>query len=198
MKIIDDITNFIFLEDKPEKVDIIFIPGGSYAELAEKAAELWNSGYAPIILPSGKYSSKRGYFPKPSSKAEKYNGKYNTEWEFLKAVLIENGVDEKAILREDKAENTYENAFKSREVTDKLNIRINKAIICCKAFHARRCFMYYKWAYPDAEIIVCPSEVQGINRNNWFTTKNGVEKVMDELMKSGLQFKDYIRELTKD
>ena len=140
MKTIDDITNFIFLESNPEKADIIFIPGGSYAELAEKAANSWINEYAPLVLPSGKYSVKRGYFPNPLSKAEIYNGTYNTEWDFLKDVLIKNGVDENRILREDNAEFTYENAFKSREITDKLNLHINKAIICCKSFHARRCF----------------------------------------------------------
>lgn len=31
IKIIDDTSNFIFLEDEPQKADIIFIPGGSYA-----------------------------------------------------------------------------------------------------------------------------------------------------------------------
>jgi uncharacterized SAM-binding protein YcdF (DUF218 family) len=198
MKTIDDITNFIFLENKPKQVDIIFIPGGSYAELAEKAAELWSGKYAPLILPSGKYNPKRGYFPKPSSKAEKYKGTYNTEWDFYKDILLKNGVDESVILREDNAESTYENAFKSREITDRFDSQINTAIICCKAFHARRCFMYYKWAYPSTEIIICPSEVQGINRDNWYSTENGIERVMGELMRSGSQFKDYIMESMRE
>ena len=198
MKTIDDITNFIFLESNPEKADIIFIPGGAYAELAESAAELLRNEYAPLVLPSGKYSVKRGYFPSPLSKADKYTGTYNTEWDFLKDVLIKNGVDENRILREDNAEFTYENAFKSREITDKLNLNINSAIICCKSFHARRCYMYYKWAYPNTKIIICPSEVQGINRNNWFTTEIGVERVMGELTRCGSQLKDYIMEFTKD
>ncbi|MBZ9687450.1 YdcF family protein [Clostridium estertheticum] len=198
MKTIDDITNFIFLESNPEKADIIFIPGGSYLELAERAAELWINEYAPLILPSGKYSIKRGYFPKPLSKSEIYSGTYNTEWDFLKDVLIKNGVDENTILREDNAQFTYENAVKSREITDKLNLHIKKAIICCKSFHARRCYMYYQWAYPDTEIIICSTEVQGINRDKWFTTKNGVEIVMGELTRCGSQLKDYIMEFTKD
>ncbi|MGV8981707.1 YdcF family protein [Clostridium sp.] len=198
MKTIDDITNFIFLKDNHEKVDIIFIPGGSYAELAESAAELLRNEYAPLVLPSGKYSVKRGYFPSPLSKSDKYTATYNTEWDFLRDVLIKNGVDESRILREDNAEFTYENAFKSREITDKLNLNINSAIICCKAFHARRCYMYYKWAYPNTKIIICPSEVQGINRNNWFTTEIGVERVMGELARCGSQLKDYIMEFTKD
>ncbi len=44
MKYIDDITKFIFISDEPIKADIIFIPGGSYPEIAETAAKLWNIG----------------------------------------------------------------------------------------------------------------------------------------------------------
>ena len=37
-RIVNDITDFIFLEDRLEKADAIFIPGGSYPELPERAA----------------------------------------------------------------------------------------------------------------------------------------------------------------
>jgi len=37
------------------------IVGGSHPELAEKAAELWNDGYAPIIFASGGVSVKTGF-----------------------------------------------------------------------------------------------------------------------------------------
>lgn len=195
MRTIEDITNFIFLEDKPQQADIIFIPGGSYAEIAEEAARLWCKGYANIILPSGKYSVKRGYFPGPLSKADKYNAKYATEWEFLKAVLVENGVHETAVLREDKAEYTYENAVLSKENTDKLNLDVKKAIICCKSFHARRCLMYYQYVYPKTEFIICPSNVQDIAKENWFKSEVGIERVMGELMRCGSQFKDMFKAL---
>lgn len=193
MKTIDDITNFIFLKDQPVKADIIFIPGGSYAEIAEKAAMLWHKDYSHIILPSGKYSVKQGYFPSLLLKADKYNKKFNTEWEFLKEVLVQNGVDETAILKEDNAENTYENALYSKKITDKNNLTIKKAIICCKSFHARRCFMYYQLCYPQTEFIICPSEIQGVNKENWFKCDDGIEKVMGELMRCGSQFKDLIK-----
>ena len=32
-------------------------------------------------------------------------------------------------------------------VTDKLDMEIKTAIICCKSFHARRCLMYYETVY---------------------------------------------------
>jgi uncharacterized SAM-binding protein YcdF (DUF218 family) len=197
MRTLTDITNYIFIEDNPEKADIIFIPGGSYAEVAEKSAELWNNKYAPFILPSGKYNPKRGSFSGLLSKMDIYSGVYATEWEFLKEVLLNNGVDETSVIREMNAENTYENAFNSRNVTDKMNMNIKKAIICCKSFHARRCLMFYQWAYPETDFLVCPSNVQGICKDNWFTTEHGIERVMGELTKCGSQFKEYIIQINK-
>ena len=44
------------------------------------------------------------------SKKEIYGGDYETEWEFLKNVLLKNGVPEEAILMENQATFTYENA----------------------------------------------------------------------------------------
>jgi uncharacterized SAM-binding protein YcdF (DUF218 family) len=192
MNLIQDITNFIFVEHKLEKADLIVIPGGSWPEPTEKAAELWLKGYAPYILPAGKYSCKRGYFAGPLAKQDIYNKAYNTEWEFMRDIALTSGVNSEAILREDCSENTYENAFKSREVTDSLNLNIKKAIICCKAFHARRSLMYYSWAYPETEFIVYPVEVQGVNKNNWFSTTYGTDRVMGELMRCGAQLKEAI------
>ena len=59
MHFIEEFTNMIFLEDQPEKSDIIFIPGSGHAALAHTAARLYHSGLAPLILPSGKYSKDR-------------------------------------------------------------------------------------------------------------------------------------------
>ncbi len=195
MKTITDISDFIFIEDEPKKADIIFIPGGSYSELGEKAAKLWCNNYAPLILPSGKYSPLNNRFLKPSSKADIYTNVYETECDFFVDVLTKHDVNKEAILKEDKAENTYQNAFKSRELTDKLGLKIDTAIICCKNFHSRRCLMYYQWAYPETELLVCSSEVQGIRKDNWFTLEKGIDRVMNELMKSGEQFRNYIKEI---
>lgn len=35
------IEDFMFIEDKPEKADVIFVPGNGYPQMAEKAAELY-------------------------------------------------------------------------------------------------------------------------------------------------------------
>ena len=91
--------NFIFVEDRPEKADIIFVPGNGYPQMAERAAALYKEGYAGLILPSGKYSITAGCFSGVLSKEEEYAGSYRTEWEFLRDVLIKNGVAPEHILK---------------------------------------------------------------------------------------------------
>ena len=102
-KFLQQLTDFIFVEDLPEKADIIFIPGSGFPQLGEEAAGLYHRDYAPCILPSGRYSILTGHFGGVQEKAELYAGEYETEWEFLKEVLVKNQVPQSAILREDQA-----------------------------------------------------------------------------------------------
>ena len=176
------------MEDSPEKSDVIFIPGNGYPHMAERAAQLYKENYAPYVLPSGKYSVTKGCFSGVLAKKEKYTGTFSTEWEFLRSVLLDNGVLEQAILREDNATFTYENALYSRKVTDAAGIVVRKGILCCKACHARRCKMYYQIAYPKAEFFVCASDADGITRKNWNSTEEGIQAVMGELERIIRQF----------
>lgn len=82
-RIINDITNFIFVEDKPQKVDAIFLPGGSHPEQPEYATELYRKGYAKWLVPSGGVSVKRHKWPGVRSKADVYNGNYQSDCEFF-------------------------------------------------------------------------------------------------------------------
>ena len=45
-KFLKSSEEFIFAENKPEKSDIIFVPGNGYPQMAEKAAELFKKGMA--------------------------------------------------------------------------------------------------------------------------------------------------------
>lgn len=182
------IEDFMFIEDKPEKADVIFVPGNGYPQMAEKAAELYRNGFAPKILPSGRYSITAGRFTGVLDKKECYCGTYKTEWDFLKDVLMQNGVPEEAILKEDQATYTYENAIYSRQVTDHAELEIERAILCCKSYHARRCLMYYQLLYPKTEFYVVPVNADGITRENWKKNEEGIDAVTGELSRIVKQF----------
>lgn len=187
-RMITDISNFIFVSDEPEKVDAIFLPGGSFPEQPEYAAELYRQGYARWLVPSGGISVKRDKWPGVRSKADKYNGDYQSDCEFLTDVLLKNGVPASAIIGEDQSGHTRDNAFLSREVVDKSGVAIHTALIVCKAFHARRCLMLYQMAFPDVDIKVCPVHCYNITRDNWYESKTGIDRVLGELARCGNQF----------
>ena len=193
-KIIADITNFIFVEDKPQKVDAIFLPGGSHPEQPEYAAELYLKGYAKWLIPSGGVSVKRDKWPGVRSKANIYNGDYQSDCEFFTDVFVKNGVPASAIIGEDKSGHTRDNAFLSRRVVDEKGIEIKTAIIVCKAFHARRCLMLYQMAFPDTTFYVCPVVCMGTTKDNWYKSEQGIDRVLGELARCGNQFVGDIKE----
>ena len=210
---IDDITAFIFLHDAPQKADILFIPGNGHAEPSEYAAQLYHSGYAPLILPSGRFSVTAGEFDGQKSGARRYEGRFETEWAFMRAVLLANGVPDRAILREDEATFTYQNAIYSRRRTDAEKLTVRRAILCCMPVHARRAKMYYQTLFPETQLLLCPAPGTAITRENelyylhtehgdvctrenWMFEPDGIDQTLGELTRCGSQFHDILREIT--
>ena len=193
-RIITDISNYIFIADAPAKVDAISLPGSSHPAQPEYAAKLYNQKFAKWIIPSGGVSAKTGYWPGVREKADIYTGNYKSDCEFFTDVLQKNGVPSSAIIGENRSGHTRDNAFMSRKVVDKQGITVKTAMIICKAFHARRCLMLYQMAFPDVQFIVCPVHCFNITKENWFTTEQGIDRVLGELARCGNQFIGDIKE----
>ncbi len=195
-RIITDISDYIFTSDKPEKVDAIFLPGGSHPEQPEYAAKLYHQGFAKYLIPSGGVSVKASKWHGVRSKSDIYDGDYKSDCEFFTDVLTKNGVPKCAVIGENKSGHTRDNAFFSRKAVDENGITVKSAIIVCKAFHARRCLMLYQMAFPEARILVCPIHCYNITKDNWYTTEQGINRVLGELARTGNQFigdiKDYL------
>ena len=185
------VTDFIFVEDQPEKADVILIPGSRKVEHVIRAAELYRAGYAPYVLPSGRYGVKLGGFvPLEEPLRSAYPGSFETEWELHRAVLMKHGVPEEAILREDQATYTWENAQFSRDVLRKAEIPCKTAILCCKGYHARRALLYYQAAMPETRLLVCPVQTSGCARDDWYLTEKGRSRVLGEVQRLGGQINE--------
>ncbi|MYL54927.1 YdcF family protein [Pontibacillus yanchengensis] len=174
----DCITDFIFVETDISPADVILVPGADHPQLIEKAVALYKQGLAPYILPSG------GYKPHVGA----------TEWSYLSNIGIRNGVPEGAILKEDKAQHTLENARFSLEVLKQKDIALNKVIIVCKACHSRRALLCYQKVFPkEVEFLVSPVvDRYGITKDNWFLSEIGISRTMTEVQKIGKYFGDFI------
>lgn len=194
LKWMKDIADFIFLADAPAPADVIFVPGNGHALPSELAAQLYHKGYAPRILPSGRYAIGTSGFAGQKSGSRCYGNEFETEWAFMRHILIENGVPADAILREDEATYTYQNAIYSRRRTDAEKLVISRAIICCMPVHARRCRMYYETLYPDCELLVCPAPGADVTRENWLKSAEGIDAVLGEMERCGGQFHDILKD----
>ena len=190
MKFLRDITEFIFLEDLPKKADIIIVPGNTWPQPARRAAALYHEGMAPYIVVSGRYSKGQQTFAGAACEGDRYKGAYMTEADFLTDVLIREGVPETAVLQERKAEFTLENAEYIRKMLEEKHLPIKRAIICCQAFHARRCRMYFEYIFQDTDVefLMCPAVTQGISRCSWMESQKGLDTVLGELRRCGEQF----------
>lgn len=179
----DCITDFIFVETEVEPSDIILVPGCSQPQLMERAAELYHQGLAPYILPSG------GRNPNIRT----------TEWDYLREVGLSLGVPETAILKEDKALNTFQNSKNSWEVLELAGIKPKRAIITCKNYHARRALLTYQIHFPaETTFFVSPVvDKTGITKDNWYLDENKIMYVMDEVEKIGRYMRDFIKLLQK-
>lgn len=190
MKFLRDITEFIFLEDLPEKADLIIVPGNTWPQPARRAAALYHEGMAPYIVVSGRYSKGQQTFAGAACEGDRYKGAYMTEADFLTDVLIREGVPETAVLQERKAEFTLENARYIRKLLEEKKMTVKKALICCQAFHARRCRMYFEYIFQDTDVefLMCPAVTQGISRCSWMESQKGLDTVLGELRRCGEQF----------
>ncbi len=179
----DCISDFIFINTSLESSDVILVPGSSSPKTMFKAAELYREGLAPYILPSGGYNEKIK--------------DYSSEWECYKAAAIEMGVPESALLKEDKARNTFENAIFSQKVLKNSGLPFKKAIIVCKAYHSRRALLTYQAIFPhDTEFFVCSvPDKNEITKENWFLKNKSISIVMGEVVKIGSYFKTEIEKM---
>lgn len=177
----DCISDFIFVDTEIEKSDVILIPGGSHPQLMERAADLYKKGYGQYILPSG-----------GTNKKLKDN---ETEWDFLSAIALKAGVDEKVILKENKAQNTFENAQFSWDLLQSMYIPVKNVLLVCKAYHSRRALLTYQSVFPlDINFYVSTViDNRGISKDNWFLNEVGVNIVMNETVKIGRYFEDKIK-----
>lgn len=177
----DCISEFIFVESDIKKSDVILIPGASQFQLMERAAELYNSGLAKYVLPSGGKNLKL------------LNNK--SEWDYLKTIGIKLGIPKESILKEDKAQNTFENAKFSWIVLQSLDIPIENVILVCKAYHARRALLTYKSVFPsNINFYISPIiDERGISKENWFLNEDSTRIVMNEVVKIGSYFEDKIK-----
>ena len=122
--------------------DCIFALGSHDLRVADRAAELYFEGLAPLVIFSGGLGNvTRGIWTE-------------TEADQFAAIAIRKGVPENAILVENQSTNTGENILYTQQLLKEKNLDPRTFIVVQKPYMERRSFATFKKHWPDKELLV--------------------------------------------
>lgn len=173
---IKKITDYIFLESKPQKADLALVFGTRHSEAINKVYELYRDKLIPKILVSGGLNRVTG----------------ENEANEMSQALMELGVNKDDIILEDQSINSLENVlFSKKVIEEKIGFNnIKKIIAVVKHYHSRRALMTLKRYFPKTVVLIPVTyDIYGFDKDNWFEDASGKEKVMDEWDKISVYLK---------
>ena len=130
-----------------EKSDCIVALGSHDLRVADRAAELYLQGWAPLVIMSGGL----GNFTKEMWDVSEAD-------QFAK-IAIEKGVPSKNILIENKSSNTGENILFTQQLLQREGIDPASFIVVQKPYMERRSFATFKKHWPDKKLIVTSPQI---------------------------------------
>jgi uncharacterized SAM-binding protein YcdF (DUF218 family) len=141
------IWDYHLLRHELQESDCILALGSNDTRVAERAAELYLQGLAPLVIFSGGVGNlTRGMFA--ASEAEAFA-----------EIAIEKGVPDSAILLEKKSTNTGENIQLTQKLLEQQNESPQSFIIVQKPFMERRAFATFKKNWSNKEVLVTSPQI---------------------------------------
>lgn len=130
-----------------EKSDCILVLGSHDLRVAERGAELYLQGWAPVLIFSGGLGNlTKGIWGEPE--ADKFA-----------AIAKRMGVPRKAILIENKSTNTGENILFTRRLLKEKGFDPQSFIVVQKPYMERRSYATFKKHWPDKKLIVTSPQI---------------------------------------
>jgi len=130
-----------------EKADCILVLGSHDTRVAERAAELYLAGWAPMII----FSGGLGNFTKDMWT--------ETEADLFAGIAKKMGVPRENILIENKSTNTGENIRFTQQLLAQKNLDMKTFIVVQKPYMERRSYATFKKHWPDKKLIVTSPQI---------------------------------------
>jgi uncharacterized SAM-binding protein YcdF (DUF218 family) len=141
------IADYHLMHHTLEPADCILVLCSNDPRVAERGAELFLQGWAPLILFSGNVGAlTAGLYDKP-------------EAEYFAGIAMRMGVPAQQILIENQATNTGENIRYSRALLENHGIHIDKVILVQKPYMERRSFATFQQFWPEKKVIVTSPQI---------------------------------------
>lgn len=136
------VWNYHLMGQTPARADFIWALGSHDVRVADRVAELWHDGLAPLIVMSGGLGNfTKGVFSRP-------------EAEIFADRAIGLGVPEEVILIENQSTNTGENVSFTKRLLEEAGIEVSKTIAVQKPYMERRSFATISKQWPNLQVSV--------------------------------------------
>ena len=130
------------MNHEPEKSECILALGSHDLRVADRAADLYLQGWAPLVVFSGGLGNLTQHIWTES------------EADQFATIAIQRGVPPEAILVENKSTNTGENILLTAKLLKEKELDINRFIVVQKPYMERRSYATFKKHWPDKHLIV--------------------------------------------
>jgi uncharacterized SAM-binding protein YcdF (DUF218 family) len=134
--------NYHQLHHTLEPSDCILVLGSMDTRTAERGADVYLQGYAPIIL----FSGGLGKLTK--------NMWSGTEADLFATIALDKGVPREAIFIENKSTNTGENILFTQQLLQEKNLNPERFIVVQKPYMERRSYATFKKHWPHKQLLV--------------------------------------------
>lgn len=169
----DAITQFLFLRDEPQPVDLCLVLGNLTVASMDPAIDLYRQGWTPAIVISG-----RG----PDDLRE-------PEHRLFAEYALARGIPAEVLHLEKEARNTRDNFQNTVALIEEQFgwERVRCVAVVGKPYHMRRALMTARRWWPEhVEFSMLPSRDDAdLQPHNWWQTSRGHTRVMAEIERIG-------------
>jgi uncharacterized SAM-binding protein YcdF (DUF218 family) len=144
---IETLWNYHRLDHQLSHADAIVVPCSHDVRVAERAAELYAEGWAPLVVFSGGLGAITRYMWQ-EPEADRFAN-----------IAVQMSVPKDRILVENKSTNTGENVRFTRQLLAANGIPVRKLIVVQKPYMERRSYATFKQMWPDIELVVTSAQV---------------------------------------
>jgi uncharacterized SAM-binding protein YcdF (DUF218 family) len=152
------------LDHTPQKSDCILVLGSHDLRVADRGAELYLQGWAPILIFSGGLGNvTKGIWKDP-------------EADRFARIALDKGVPAEAIFIENQSTNTGENILFTQRLLHEKGLHPQSFLLVQKPYMERRSYATFKKQWPDKDLIVTSPQ---ISFEDYPTEEISMEKVIN-------------------
>lgn len=172
------IWDYMLINEPIKNADAIFVLCSLDTRVAERAAELYQQGFAPWVIVSGDAGElTKDRFNKP-------------EAEVFADILQDRGVPREKIIVENRSKNTGENIKFTYDLLKKLKYTFTSLILVQKPYMERRTYATFKKQWPDKETKIIVTSPQ-IPYDDYFTNDMPKDLVINVMVGDLQRIKEY-------